>query len=539
MRCPQCAERNSVAARKCEFCGEKFKKKPLPLGLKLAAGGIAVAVTASIAASYLVPRLVDPEETLGRAAKQLAAGPTSVDHAKKVKADFATALKNFLKTAGDDKTSTLTAALQKLLPSSAFEVHVVDLPRGLRVVEIDTVLQATSFLVMKTSAGTKVFDLPGFEVFDDARILNDSAGPVLALLGHTSGPPPHKPIVRTYALLPDYIADETDKLVPPFKVDGNAKFATNGQDIQIEFSVPAVASSAANGRKKGASTVSGERLAFGNLKWKDARYTSDFGAIAAVAASRTVKQSPAIAAAGAPAKLPDNDITTAIMVPAAPNAVAHAPAPQPAPQVVPRAVAPGKIVVRSFTAADAARSNSIASAAKTAMTSDSVLAAVPMAAPAINNAKSTIQSIASEMKKSPSSETRSSSKRSSSSNSSKGEVIASGATLRSAPTRGAAAMNSFGRGTQVTVLGKEQDWYHVRVNGQDGYIYSSLLSVGSSGSSTAVASTQPSTSSESRRSRRRRNSAAAQHAMLVADATSSHKNSRKRQVAAVEPILVP
>jgi hypothetical protein len=73
MRCPQCAERNSVAARKCEFCGEKFKKKPLPLGLKLAAGGIAIAVTASVAASYVVPHFVNPEQNLTRVAKRVAA----------------------------------------------------------------------------------------------------------------------------------------------------------------------------------------------------------------------------------------------------------------------------------------------------------------------------------------------------------------------------------------------------------------------------------------------------------------------------------
>ncbi len=118
MRCPECAERNSVAARKCEFCGSKFKKKPLPLGLKLAVGGVAVAITASIAASYVVPRLVDPEQNLGRVAKQVAAGPTSVEHAKKVKTEFASAVKNFLKTSGDDKSATLTANLQNCCPAA-------------------------------------------------------------------------------------------------------------------------------------------------------------------------------------------------------------------------------------------------------------------------------------------------------------------------------------------------------------------------------------------------------------------------------------
>jgi hypothetical protein len=565
MRCPECAERNSVAARKCEFCGNKFKKKPFPLSLKLACGGIAVAITASIAASYVVPRLVDPEENLGRVAKRLAAGPTSVEQARKVKTEFAGAVKNFLKTSGDDKPGVVTANLQKLLPSSAFEVHVVELPRGLRVVEVDTVLQAASFLVMKTSAGTKVFDLPGFEVFDDARILNDSAGPVLALLGHSSGPPPHKPIVRTYALLPDYIADETDKLVPAFNVNGVAKFAKNGQDIHIEFNMPAVAT-APSGRKKGLPATSGaERLAYGNLKWKDARYSSDFSAAAALAASRETKQTVAVASAGAPARA------------AAPGTVSTPPAVAVSPAVATPSVVtapqpqPEKIVVRSFTAADAAHSNNAAAAARTAMTSDSVMAAVPVAVPAINNARQAIASLTSEIAPQGLSRAERRKKRreaeaaaaaaaaaatasSSSSNSrfshsrSHGEVIASGATLRASAGRGGAPMNSFGRGTAVTVLGKEGDWYRVRVNGQEGYIYSSLVNVGGSrvSSSPVAAQVAPTVvASEPRHSRRHRrysqSAASTPDSSLVADATLHHKSSRsnKRQVAAAEPILVP
>jgi hypothetical protein len=508
MRCPECAERNSVAARKCEFCGNSFKKKPLPLGLKLAVGGVAVAVTASIAASYVVPNLVDPERTLGRAAKQLANGPKSLEHAGHIKKEFHTAVKDFLKTSGGEKSAELTASLQKLLPSSAFEVHVIELPRGLRVVEIDTLLQATGYLVMKTSSGTKVFDLPGFEVFDDARILNDTAGPVLALLGHTGGPPPHKPIVRTYALLPDYIHDETEKLVPPLKVDGTAKFAKNGHDVHIEFNLP-------GNRKK-----SSDRLAYGMLKWKDARYVSDFGGSAALIAANQAAEAakPAtVATAAAPA----------VVAPVVAQATVSTPAPE-------------KIVVRSFTAADAARSNkptsntAVREAARTLMTSDSVLAAVPAAAPTINNLRSTVKSLeedygSSKRKKRERSETKqtSSSRRTA-------EVVCAGATLRARPGRGSASLNNFGRGTTVTVLSKDGDWYHVRANGQEGYIFSSLLKEGGS-PQVAAASSAPAPAS----GRRRRSRRSADEHMLIADATPRKRASQRDKSAPAEPILVP
>lgn len=544
MRCPECAERNSVAARKCEFCGTKFKKKPLPLGLKLACGGVAVAVTASIAASYLVPHLADPQQNLARVAKRIAAGP-KVEEVTKVKKEFSTAIKDYLKTAGDDKVATLTASLQKLLPSSAFEVHIVDLPRGLRVVEVDTVLQANAFLVMNTSAGTKVFDLPGFEVFDDARILNDSAGPVLALLGHTGGQLPHKPILRTYALLPDYINDESEKLVPPLKVDGTARFAANGNDVHLEFTT---SSSVSNKKSRTATT---EKLAYGMLKWKDARYVADFGATAASVAAKQVK----LANNATPVPV----IASVPVVPTAPAVVPPTTRPTTAPNTIPTpvtTVAPAqKIVVRSFTAADQARSglrtavsangtsvptstttgagtvaasNAVKQAANTLVTSDSVLAAVPSAVPAINNIRSTYKSIAESVSSSSKHRERKTA-----------EVICSGATLRAQPARGAAAMNSFGRGTQVTVLGKEADWYHVRVNGQEGYIYSSLLNVGGSTTSSAapaVSAAPPAVVSP----RRRRHTEVA----VIADATPERKSTRhrrreKQQVAASEPILVP
>lgn len=271
MRCHKCAERNSVAARKCEFCGERFKRKPLPLGLKLGVAGVATAAGLSLLASWVVPKLMDPEQTLARAAKRVAAGPKSADDAKQITKDFSDAVKAFLKQSGPSKPAELTASLQKALDSTAYEVHVSDLPRGLKLIEIDTLLQATDFIVMNTNSGVKVFDLPRFEVFDDARILNDSAGPVLALLGHSGGPPPHRPIVKTYALLPDYISDESEKLIPAFWGEGTAKFDKNSQDIKLELSLQSLAKA----DNVAFDTRTHDNTVHDGLHWKDAHYVLD------------------------------------------------------------------------------------------------------------------------------------------------------------------------------------------------------------------------------------------------------------------------
>jgi SH3-like domain-containing protein len=187
-----------------------------------------------------------------------------------------------------------------------------------------------------------------------------------------------------------------------------------------------------------------------------------------------------------------------------------------------------KIVVRSFTAADAARSNPARAATQPTISApDSVLAAVPMAAPALTNAKRTLDTITSEVAP------RRSHRSTEASSPSTAQVVCSGATLRARPGRGSSAMNNFGRGTTVTVLGREADWTHVRVNGQEGYIFSSLLS---SGGGTSVATTtqpQPAASSSSRSRRRARRD----ESVAVADAKP--RASSRRQVATTEPILVP
>jgi hypothetical protein len=534
----------------------------MPLPMKLGIAGVAVALTLSVAASIYLPKLTNPEQNLARVAKRVAAGPSSPEDAKKIKNEFEKAVRTYLRDHGDQKTAELTAGLQKLLPSSAYEVHVAELPRGLRVVEIDTLLQANDFLVMKTQAGLKVFDLNGFEVFDDGRIVNDSAGPVLTLIGHSGGQPPHKPQVRTYALLPDYISDETEKLVPPLHGDGQAAFVSGTNDIYLEL-LPA----------SGKHATSTETV-YGTLRWKNARYTADFSAKSARIAHRHFSE-PLTASAPA-AVAPAPAVATASQTPSAPaivppsrhasDAVAAtasalktnssignivvAAAPGLA-KAVSKANAAGggaKIVVRGLT--DHPLSNSgaalLAELPPAASANGAAAAAVPPVAAAAarpepplngaplpgNGTRSAVPATHEASK--PSKHENHSHEHGTSAQANPGTtsnsyatVTCSGATVRSAPARGSSAIDGLSRGAQVEILSRQQDWYKVRyMGGREGFVYASLLSNATSGRSVASDTGAGATASHHRHRHR-----AGADGILVADAAQPGRSEHQKTLA--------
>lgn len=276
MRCPECQKRNSVAAWKCKFCGAKFKRKTMSMGKRAVLFAAGAVVGGAIYLAFALPKMVDPAEQLMSTAKRVASGPTSPEDAKKSKAEFDEAIKKLLVRYGDSSLTALSARLKSCLPPNGpFEVVVVELPKALKLVEVDTVLQASDFLVMKGTNDTRVIPLQGFEVYDDARTANDGSGTVMVLLGHSSGQLPHRPIVKTYALLPDDVADDTASMVPSILGDGTAKFGKDNTDIFVELSLPSIALA----EKITINTpLPQDRLAKIKLQWKDAKYipTMDF-----------------------------------------------------------------------------------------------------------------------------------------------------------------------------------------------------------------------------------------------------------------------
>ena len=81
MRCPECQQRNSVAARKCKFCGANFKRKETPVGKKLILWGCFGALCLLIFLAFSLPKMVDPSERLISTAKRVAAGTKTSEEA--------------------------------------------------------------------------------------------------------------------------------------------------------------------------------------------------------------------------------------------------------------------------------------------------------------------------------------------------------------------------------------------------------------------------------------------------------------------------
>jgi hypothetical protein len=199
----------------------------------MGAVGIVAVGCLGVAAFSIVPAAFDPEVNLQKIAKKVAAGPKSVADAEHIKAELESTTKDFLEKEFKLSTPDLTAKLQKIFPNSAFETRVFDLPRDLRLVEIDTMLQATDYLI----SGKHVAVLRNFEVYDTAKVIPDGVGSDITLLGHRNAQVGRRPQVRVFALLPDGVADRTQESVPQISGDGSAVFATNGKDINLDLSL--------------------------------------------------------------------------------------------------------------------------------------------------------------------------------------------------------------------------------------------------------------------------------------------------------------
>ncbi len=295
MRCPECTERNSVAARSCDACGFKFKRKPVPVTVWAGVGIVATALTLWGVASAVVPSLTDPSKSLARVAKNILAGPKNPEHATKLKNEFDNSVKEFLVANGKDPE--LVKKLQTILASNSFEVHSFELPRDLKVVEVDTILQASDFLVMNSQTGTKVFPLPEFEVFDSAQILNDHARNSLVLVGHSAGQGARRAQVKVFALLPDDVQDETAKALPPILGEGTATFAANHKDIVVDLSLFSVGVAQRLFKPQQLSIGRGEEERVKQtLTWKDGAYTSNLsngkGALGALYSVARCMQAP-------------------------------------------------------------------------------------------------------------------------------------------------------------------------------------------------------------------------------------------------------
>lgn len=235
MRCPECTVRNSVAAVQCKECGVKLARKSSPNLIKFAIiGGAAIAVLGLGAASVsFVSSFFDSDGNLQKISRRVAQGPKSKEDADHLKSELENSVKRFLEKNAALSSAEITVKLQKIFPTSAYEIHVFELPNALKLVEVDTVLQSCNYLI----SGKEVAVLRKFDVFDEAKIITQPSGNTLVLLGHQNAQAGRKPQVKVIELTSGGIKERTDKAVPFFTGEGSAKFAANGQDIDMELAL--------------------------------------------------------------------------------------------------------------------------------------------------------------------------------------------------------------------------------------------------------------------------------------------------------------
>ncbi len=275
MRCPQCTNRNSVAAKVCSECGATLPRKPVPTEIKFGLGfAAAVLILIGIALAF-IPRLNDPQIALANAGKALANGPKSKSDANQLTTDFDKAVTTYLEKQGNLSAKDLAKKLQAALPGSLFEVNAFDLPRNLKLVEIDQGLRAFDYALFQNEKETKIIPIPGFEVFDVGTDISDSSGPVLVLVGHSAGQPPHKPQVKVLAIMPGTLKDLSEHAVPKINGEGTANLASNKKDVVANISLLSLAQ---NDKlfdiKPGENFVVPDENIPVNLVWKDGRYTA-------------------------------------------------------------------------------------------------------------------------------------------------------------------------------------------------------------------------------------------------------------------------
>ncbi len=432
MRCTQCDKRNSVAAKQCVQCGSVLKTKPIPLRLKLYAG-FAVGLILLIAVGFaLMSHVVQSETSLSAAVKALATKTTSPEESTALFVTLDHALENYLKQHAGLSRDELIKTLQSQLPATGFEVHVFDLPQKLKLVEVDFGLAVYDYLLYGSLEGTKVTPVTGLGVYEDGTVIGDLAQPTLVLLGHVIDGNVHKPCVKAYSLLLERSVDQTDKLVPKFDsptiaTDGTIKFADNRKDIVLPLVATTSVRRSRNGKHRGTVVTKSNAI----LVWNNGKYS--FGS------ANQLSQ-------------PTTPVASAVKPPEASQQQPEATLTKIAEQTPPvePAVAPATLPKTATSEATANKQPSEEQLTK----SDK--------APTIAK---TAPNVPAKANTSPSKEPGN------------GTIIGDigSVKMRRGPGTSNSIVTELGQGSAVQVIGRNDSWYKVRANGQEGYVYAGLI----------------------------------------------------------------
>jgi hypothetical protein len=226
-----------------------LRRKPLPLSFKVFIGTI-IGLVFVVWLGALSNTINNPEKTLANTAANLTGRSKSAEQMIGNIKHFDHAIRQFLQKYGALNTNELANKLTACLPHSLYESHVFELLPNLKLVEIDTALNASNYFVLLNNGKVEVMPIIGLDVYDSNSFLphsdktpnskNENEGQLLVLLGHSAGIHGHRPRVKVFlissTMQSDNIVDLTDTVLPKTYGEGNAKFSPNQKDIELSIS---------------------------------------------------------------------------------------------------------------------------------------------------------------------------------------------------------------------------------------------------------------------------------------------------------------
>ncbi len=228
MKCPNCNQRNSVAARKCFNCSTPLPIKPMPKAVK-------ISILAGIAFVVILPLLI-------KFALSNINIKTDVNQSLKTEqneqdwSNLRLKIESFLNSRTTLSKAELDSQLKTFLKDSNCEIHIFDISTTCKVVEIGKNLFSSLFIIIPNKP--KIIDLNKINVYEDGRVTESNKQKLLILLGHTSADIDrisHPAIINL-----DTMEDLTSLYLPHLPENAKFFFTQNSPYLNVKLSILAL-----------------------------------------------------------------------------------------------------------------------------------------------------------------------------------------------------------------------------------------------------------------------------------------------------------
>ncbi len=179
MRCPNCQQRNSVASRKCYNCASPLPVKPMPKALKIA---VLVFVVGIVIISFLV-KFALSNLSLKSESNQI----VKTEQSEADWTNLGIKIQSFLNSRTQMSKSELDNQLKEFLKDINCEIHVFEINKTYKIVEISKNLFSSLFIVIPNQP--KILKLTEINIFDEAKCIEANKQKLLLILGHNASEP--------------------------------------------------------------------------------------------------------------------------------------------------------------------------------------------------------------------------------------------------------------------------------------------------------------------------------------------------------------